>query len=167
MQLIKYALMFVFLCVNLSLTTQAEIYKWRDKNGVMRYSDTPPRNAKNIKTLKGKSLTKKSNPAKKPANAEVVAEETTVDALNEATKKEMEERQKEIERVEKQNAKAKADEVKRKQMNCRAAKANYQSFMQGGRVYKTNANGEREYLDDDALAEGAAKAQRQISENCS
>ncbi len=41
-----------------------------------------------------------------------------------------------------------------------------ETYTQGGRVYKMNEKGEREYLDDSAFKAGREKAQQEINENC-
>ena len=69
--------------------------------------------------------------------------------------------------TDKNNKKEKEAQAKIKEENCKASKANLASYQQGGRVYKMNEKGEREYLDDDGLKAGAEKAQKEVSEYCS
>ena len=75
-----------------------------------------------------------------------------------------------MQRQEEEAAKKKAEaaeaEQKAKQENCANAKANLSNLQQGGRIYKMNEKGEREYLDDAAMAEGAAKAQAEVDKYC-
>jgi hypothetical protein len=50
--------------------------------------------------------------------------------------------------------------------NCKAAKSNLASMSQGGRVYKTNEKGEREYMDDNDLKQGVINAKKDVAEYC-
>jgi len=161
-QLLFMIATFFYLLANVALAGEGakEIYKWKDKNGVVRYTDMPPPiGTKDVRKIKRKSYPKVTR-------QQSVNNKKPTGEMPPGAKAEMEARQKEMDRVAKQNEKVKAEDAKRKQLNCAAAKANYQSYAQGGRVYKTNANGEREYLDDEGLARGMQEAQRQINENC-
>ena len=50
--------------------------------------------------------------------------------------------------------------------NCKAARSNYETYNQGGRVYKMNEKGEREYMGDNDLKQGKEQAQNEINGNC-
>ncbi len=142
------------------ILADAQIYKWKDKNGVTRYSDTPPPD--NVKVDKiGKEKTTNSTP---PAAKDTKPVETNggqVDAEDAAAK--LRARNAEI---EKKNNEEKAAQAKLKAENCRAAKADYETFAQGGRIYQVNEKGEREYFDDAGLNERKAKAQSEMQQYC-
>lgn len=148
----------------------AEIYKWVDKDGTIKYTDTPPpTGAKSLGTLRKKVAPSPTttvapdnadNAVKVPAQTNSVAGQTDEDT------KALEKKKREIEEVEKRNKAEKEAQAKQKQLNCSAARSNYQSYSQGGRIYKTNENGERVYLGDKELADGAAQAKREIEEYC-
>lgn len=152
-----------------ALPVQAEIYKWVDKDGTVKYTDTPPPpGAKSIGTLRKKATS--PVPVASPASGSPV-DATTPQAnsgngQSDVSDKELEKKKREIEEVEKKNKAEKEAQAKQKQLNCSAAKSNYQSYSQGGRIYKTNEKGERVYLGDKELADGAAQAQREINEYC-
>jgi len=153
-----------------ALPVQAEIYKWVDKDGTVKYTDTPPPGGTKPLSTIGKKVVK---PAASPA-VEVPKESSmAVPAQAKAEKKEdlsaeaQAKKKKEIEDIEKKNKAELEAQAKKKQMNCTTARANYQTYSQGGRVYRTNEKGEREYVDDKGLAEGAAQAQRDMQEYCS
>ena len=147
--------------------SQAEIYKWKDKNGVIRYSDIPPPS-----NVPHQSLGKKANKAPEAVEAPAVPppegaplpdsgvqqtpEEVTPDA----------EVQRQEEEAARKQAEAAEAEQQRKQENCSTARANLANFEQGGRVYKMNEKGEREYLGDADLAEGKANAQAEVDKYC-
>jgi Domain of unknown function (DUF4124) len=152
--------------------SQAEIYKWKDKDGTIRYSDTPPPSNVKHESMTGKKkvaaptgnapLSPVDNPTKAAVPAVIPKDiESSMSAEEVAAKQ----RQRNAE-AEKNNKKEKEVQAKLKAENCTAAKANMQSYTQGGRVYKMNEKGEREYLDEKGFAEGREKAQQQINENC-
>ncbi|MCH9799274.1 MAG: DUF4124 domain-containing protein, partial [Betaproteobacteria bacterium] len=68
--------------------------------------------------------------------------------------------------IEKKNKEEKAAQAKLKAENCRSAKADYRTFIQGGRIYQMNEKGERQYFDDAALNERKAKAQANMQQYC-
>lgn len=149
--------------------SQAEIYKWKDKDGKTRYSDTPPPS-----NVKQESMTGKKKVAAPTGNAPLAPVDTNTapakmsdipEAPMSPEDAAAKQRQENAE-TEKNNKKEKEAEAKRKAENCIAAKANMQTYTQGGRVYKMNEKGDREYLDEKGFAEGRAKAQQEIDENC-
>ena len=160
--------------IALPMLANAEIYKWKDKDGTVRYTDTPPPSNIKQESIGGKKLTK-------PTGQAPLAPVVNIDAA--AGKDEMKGkvphqniegpdeiaaklRQKNAE-TEKNNKKENEAQAKLKEENCKASKANLASYQQGGRVYKMNEKGEREYLDDAGLKAGAEKAQKEVSEYCS
>lgn len=154
------------------LPAQAEIYKWVDKDGTVKYTDTPPPNGvKPLSTIKKKAVSPTTPPAAAtalPEGAQTNPTQTQAAASDgAASEQEMAKKKREIEEIEKKNKAEKEAQAKQKQLNCSAARANYQSYSQGGRVYRMNEKGEREYLDDKGLSEGAAKAKREMQEYCS
>jgi len=147
----------------------ADIYKWKDKNGVTRYTDTPPPSD----TTSYQTLSRK---ASKPAQAINPTADEARAISNDMAKQKVKsdenspeaqaEKRRQIAEAEKRNKAEKEAEDKRRALNCNAAKANAQAYGQGGRIYKTNPQGEREYLGDEELQAGIAQAQREMQENC-
>lgn len=165
------ALLFMLALIAVSNLSQAEIYKWKDKDGTIRYSDTPPPSNIKQEAMSGK---KKSaaptgqaplTPAVGTVTAPVAAIPKDIEPPRSAEDAAAELRQRNAE-IEKKNKLEKEAEAKRKAENCSAAKANMQSYTQGGRVYKMNEKGEREYLDESGFKAGRDKAQQEINENC-
>lgn len=162
------------LLLALPFLAKAEIYKWKDKNGVMRYTDTqPPSNVK-LESIDGKRVIKTSNqaPLAPVVKTDVAASgKREIKAKDYAEKAENTEeaaaklRQKNAE-LEKNNKKEKEAQAKLNEENCKAAKSNLASYNQGGRIYKMNEKGEREYLDDAGLKAGAEKAQKDAAQYC-
>ena len=164
-------LLAAFALTSISGLSQAEIYKWKDKDGKVRYSDTPP--PSNIKqepiTGKKKPVTPTGKAPLAPVDSAVIAPAATISKDIESPKNAedvaAEKRQRNAE-TEKNVKQEKEAEAKRKTENCLAAKANMQTYTQGGRVYKMNEKGEREYMDEKGFAQGREKAQLEINENC-
>ena len=152
------------------ILSQAEVYKWKDKDGTIKYSDTPPPSNIKQETVKGKRkqgeptgkapLAPVDSAVAKPANVK-----NTPDAPSSPEESAAKQRQKTAE-AEKRNKQEKEAEAKRKADNCTAAKSNMETYTQGGRVYKMNEKGEREYMGEKDFAEGKQKAQQEINENC-
>lgn len=156
----------------LPMLASAEIYKWKDKNGVMRYSDTPPSSKMKVDTLRGKSVSKPEtkatpqgvNETAAPAESNPKIDKRFVDRPNpEADAKRLRARNAEAEKrnkeEEKRNAKLNIE-------NCKAARANYANLKVGGRIYKTNENGDREYYGEDELNAQKATAQAEMRKYC-
>jgi hypothetical protein len=175
MKLRNLSLIIGALLLALPLLGNAEIYKWKDKDGSIRYTDTPP--PSNIKQEAiGRKKAKTSTQAAAPAASTDAAAgkgEMKGEMKNGAPAGKVESaeesaaklRQKNAE-ADKNNKKEKEAQAKLKDENCKAAKSNLASYQQGGRVYKMNEKGEREYMDDAGLKAGAEKAQKEVSEYC-
>ena len=160
----------VFALTAISGLSQAEIYKWKDKDGKVRYSDTPP--PSNIKqepiTGKKKSVAPTGKEPLAPVESAVIAPAATPKDIEPPKNAEdvAAEQRRRIADAEKNNKQEKEADVKRKAENCSAAKANMETYTQGGRVYKMNEKGEREYMDESGFKAGREKAQQEINENC-
>ncbi len=160
---------FIYLGLMIALATpmlvDAQIYKWKDKNGVTRYSDTPPTNNQQVQKIGKEITTKSTSPvekqAKPAANNPAANNKSQPDTEDEAAK--LRARNAEI---EKKNKEEQAAQAKLKAENCRSAKADYETFAQGGRIYQMNEKGEREYFDDTGLNERKAKAQAEMQQYC-
>ena len=59
-----------------------------------------------------------------------------------------------------------AELLEKRQKNCDIAKEREQRYEVSRRLFKTNAKGEREYLDDKAVAEAKAKAAQDVKDWC-
>lgn len=153
----------------LPLAVNAEVYKWKDKDGVTRYSDTPP--PSNVQQL---SITGKKPVAAKPVASDAVPSEAIPApkaAGTDVKKKPASSEGGAIKRQEKaEDDKKKAEqadaELKVKQQNCATAKGNMQNYQQGGRIYKMNEKGEREYESDASIAQNLEQAKKDVEQYC-
>lgn len=139
---------FVIGLMLLACNAQAEIYKWKDNNGVMRYSDTPPTNNAAYEALKTKKAPAKPEAAATPAadakkNTDVVK---PLDSTGKTTD---------------QKGSAEA-----KKKACEIAKDNLSKLKSNTILYKENAKGEREYLDETAIKAETANAEKEVAAAC-
>lgn len=159
--------------LTMPLLANAEIYKWKDKNGVTRYSDTPPPNNVEAATLRGKRTVKTAKPASEAETGDGAASQaanktrlkqepnSNEEADEEAAK--MRARNAEIEKNNKRLAKKEAD-IDAK--NCVVARKNFQSYSRGGRIFTVNEQGERVYAGDAEISSGKKRAQADIRKFC-
>jgi len=143
----------------LPMSANAEIYKWKDSNGVIRYSDVPPPSNIPRESLGSKNVVA---PPAAPSSTEPSAQKKSPAAGREG---DAVKRQEDAEAA-KNKEQAKEATLKIKQQNCATAKANLQNYQQGGRIYKMNEKGERDYLDDTDIAKNLAQAQKDVDEYC-
>lgn len=134
----------------------AQMYKWKDKDGKVRYGDTPP---------PGAETTRIRGPAGAPPPA---APEANKEAQNEkpltpeqAFRKRQEERQAADDKAAKERAQA--DE---KQTNCAQAQTQLRLLESGQRIASVNAAGERVFMDEDQRAREMARAQKAAADWC-
>jgi len=166
----------------LSTLASAEIYKWKDKNGVMRYSDVPPPSNVKQEALYGKKTPKETGLApltpvegdgtvemnKAKASADKAKPGTEANKTDKAPLSKDEAAAKRAKDAEQQKKadEAKQAELKIKQENCTAAKQNLATFTNGGRIAKTNEKGEKQFLGDADISQGKADAQSDVNKYC-
>lgn len=160
----------LFLLLVLPLSLHAEIYKWKDSNGVVRYSDQPPVANVPYESMGSKKPTAppQTQPADKVEQTKPAGDKPAGDKADKqksSTDTDAAKRQKSAEDSKKKEQDKEA-ELKLKQQNCANAKANVQVFKQGGLITKTIENGERVYMSDADIASGLAQAQQDVEKYC-
>jgi hypothetical protein len=133
-------------------------YRWVDKDGKTRYGDTPPPGVKATALGAPASGAAPAVPAadpKDPKKGPMTAAEREQDyrKRQEAAKKDQE-----------KSAKA-GQAAAEKAENCTRAKE-YKVTLDTGRVARTNAAGERYYMDEAQIAQEQVKAQQTIQQAC-
>lgn len=165
----------------------AEIYKWRDTDGRVRYSDVPPPSNVKQEPLYGKKIPKPTGQApltavegdatvaankdKVTTAKEKAAADKTVTDKNKAdkvplTKEEAAAKRASDAEQQKKANEAKQAELKLREENCKVAKSNLATYTNGGRIVKTNEKGEREHLSDADISQAKADAQRDVEKYC-
>jgi hypothetical protein len=135
----------------------AQLYKWVDKDGKVRYGDTPPPGVK-ATPLKGPS-----GPAAAPSAATKGEKDKGEKLSPEAAfRKRQEDAAKEREKQAKSQQEATA-----KQENCARAQEALRSLESGQRLARIDAKGERYYLEDADVARETAKARQAMQQACS
>lgn len=135
----------------LSMVAQAEIYKWKDANGVIRYSDIPP--PANVQT---ESLKSGRSPAPAPVVKPAATKAKSTGDGSEAAPTKPE---------DVTPAKVKEAESILKKQNCENAKSNL-NVLNDGAVYKVNDKGERQDLDQAAVAKEKEIARKDVEKYC-
>ncbi|WP_332674205.1 DUF4124 domain-containing protein [Aromatoleum sp.] len=166
----------------------AEIYQWRDAQGQVHYSDTPPAGA-NARTLRETQRTANAphpadagagNPAQGADKSGQISKDgagktapeggkASADSLKAKTlaEKEVEFRQRRAEAAE---ASAKAETERQqaaaRQRDCERARNQLAALESGQRMARFNSSGEREVLNDAARGDEVARAHSFIASAC-
>jgi hypothetical protein len=126
-------------------------YRWVDKNGRVQYGDTPPPGA-GAKPLR-------PQPGAAPP-AEAKGELT-------AAEREAEFRKRQLEAGQAREKQEKlAQEAAARKDSCDRAKENLRTLESGQRIARTDAKGERYFLDESQIAQETARARRTVQESC-
>ena len=125
----------------------AQLYKHVDKDGRTVYTDQPPASAD------AKRLNIQNAPAAS-GNKSYVERDKELDKSRKAAR----EKQEKSEQATKSAQQA--------EQRCAQAWAAYQTYADGGRIYKYNEKGERTYLDDAELEKERIRTRREMEEAC-
>lgn len=159
MKLLRPLLICLAACLY-AVTATAQ-WQWVDKDGRRVFSDRPPPTEvpeKNILKRPGN----RGSAAVPAASAETVAPAAPagVDKSLDAKKKQAEGAEAaKLKAEEERNARIRAE-------NCARAQQAKAGLDTGGRMTRTNEKGEREFMDDAAIAAESQRLQALISENC-
>ncbi len=143
----------------------AQMYKWIDKDGKVRYSDTPPPGAKTSQVRAPASGAVPADPAKDAKDAKG-AKGAKKGPLTPA-EQEQDYRKRQAE-AQKEAAKAEQErgEKAAKQENCERSREALRTLESGQRMARTDAKGERYFLDDAQIAQEVAKARQSMQQSC-
>ena len=130
-----------------------EIYKWTDTDGNVHYEDRPTGAATEERldlTYRATDRSSVQARIKSRVDAQTAREEAKSTAA-----------------AAEQEAAENAAAEKQRSDRCDRARARLESYLQARRLYRTDDNGERVYLDDSQSQEARRKAEEQIAEFCS
>jgi len=138
----------------------AQHYKWLDERGRVQYGDSPPPGAK--ATRLGPPAAATAQPAPKEADAKAAKKGPLTPAEQEA---EFRKRQAEAAKEREKQAQA-TQEAQAKKENCSRAQESLRALESGQRIARTDAKGERYYLEDAQLAQETVKARQTVQQWC-
>lgn len=157
----------------------AEVYKWKDKNGKTQYSDSPPLSNIPYTTLSGKKSAQPAPPVAAETGSNKAADSAKAgnapgspqapldpNASKEKVSQDLKDKAAKEAEAKKQEEDKKTAEKKAKDEACKAARSKLAQFQQGGRIYRVNEKGEREYYGDKEIAAEIANAQSDVAANC-
>lgn len=182
-------------CLSLiaAMPATAEVYKWKDKSGKTQYSDSPPLSNIPYTTLSGKKPAQPQQaPVNAPANTDPAASAPGIapapgakagkapvaappggpqapadpNASLQKVPQELKDKAAQDAAGKKQEEEKKAAEAKNKEQTCKAARSRLAQFEQGGRIYRVNEKGEREYYGDKEIAAELQNAKDDVAANC-
>ena len=142
--------------------------KWVDKDGRVTYGDTPPQGvnaqpmhrAPALRPYTTDTSADKADKVDKGDKKDAAKKPLTAAEQDAAFRK----RQQDAEKERDKQAKSDQAAVAKKE-NCARAQE-YVRTLEGGRVTRTDASGERQFLDDNQIAQESSKARRDVSEWC-
>jgi hypothetical protein len=142
------------------------IYKWRDANGQTHISDTPPPS-----DVPDKNVISRPNRAIVAHDAAAAASDTAPAATANPADSELMKKKARLDQDKAQAAaieKAKTDQKQAdaRAATCAAAQQQARTMGLGGRIARVNANGEKEFLDDAAIANELKHAQDVAAQSC-
>lgn len=142
----------------------AQLYRWVDKNGKVRYGDTPP---PGVKTRMLGSPPGATPPAAGGDEAkDAAAKDAPKGPLTPAEQEQaFRKRQIEARKAQEKEALARKDAAA-KQENCARAREALATYESGQRVARTTPQGERYYLDDQARSAETEKARQAARDWC-
>jgi cyclophilin family peptidyl-prolyl cis-trans isomerase len=146
-------LLIIALACSVAPLAAAQLYKYVDKDGKTVYSDQPPVNI-NTKQLNIQSGATSS------AAAPAAAPKSAVDRDKDLQKSRDEAR----DRARKSEDTAK--QAQAQEQACTSARQAYQTYADGGRIHKYNAQGERVYLGDQEIEIERERSKREMDEAC-
>ncbi len=150
------ALWAILISFLLPSAASAEVYKWREPNGVMRYSDVPPPTNVKLEAVQGRPATAlPALPPLTPVKGNITAEQqrTPVNQPKETP-------------LAGPATVGQLADAGVKQKNCKTALANKATYALAGRIARVNDKGERYFLTDADLAQAKLDAQADIQQYC-
>jgi len=161
-ELIMLRVLVLALMLAAAAGASAQLYRWVDKDGKVRYSDTPPTGVK-ATTLRPPSGSTAPAPA---PGSDAAAKDAKKGPLTPAEQEaDYRKRQMEAQKARDKDAQASRDALA-KQDNCARARESLASLESGQRITRTAADGERYYIDDAQRAAEVDKARQSVGSWC-
>jgi hypothetical protein len=132
--------------------TANEIYKWTDDEGNVHYEDRPS----------GAATEERIDITYRRTDSGAVNQRIQARLDRQADRTEA----KSVADAQEQEAAEQAAAAEERSQACERARARLETYLQSRRLYRTDENGERVYLDDAERQEARQKAEEQITEFC-
>ncbi len=145
------------LMAGLTVVAAAEtVYKWQDSHGQIHYTDLPPSQggAKILGVFTRETFVEDDLAE---GGDEGDSGPTTLPSGNDSGEPDID-----LEAM----AAVQADVASAKNEQCKEAKERYQIYIESRRVFRQTADGKREYLTDQELAEARVRAKQSVDEYC-
>jgi hypothetical protein len=147
MKKIHYLVLITTFSVFFSAFVNADVYKWKDEQGIWRYSDIKPMNVKDVLLLKSKL----PNKDKSIGTHELALDKVSTKS-NDAPQSQVLVTQNEDPAI--------------KQSNCNTAKTQLATYRNGGRIQRMNDRGELAFISDEEIAIATTKSQALVKQYC-
>jgi hypothetical protein len=141
-----------------------QLYKYTGPDGRVQYTDRPPTGIQNVEKVTGSRVSTVG-----PGATTATATEGAPKASTPKTAAEQEQafRQRRAEAEEKAKKAEKVAQVNRaNEERCNGMRRQLAGMQAGGRIVRPNAQGEREYLDDNEIQSQIQRLQREIAADC-
>lgn len=139
---------------------QAQVQCWTTKDGRRECGDTPPPGAK-VREIRAPAAT-----APAPAPAGAASKDAKKGPPTMADREQdFQKRRIEAQKAAEKDAKERADAAAKRE-NCARAQDALRTMESGQRIARTNAQGERYFLDENQIAAEAARARQQVQQLC-
>ncbi|MGB8327062.1 MAG: DUF4124 domain-containing protein [Steroidobacteraceae bacterium] len=146
----RLAIVFAALTLGAALVARADVWMWKDAGGVTHYSDMPVQGAVRVKSITprppGAAERAEARPSASGPSTAASGEQFPVSASTAAA--------------------VQQDVAQKRAEQCKQAKAEYEKAVAARRIYKTNKNGEREYLNDADADKMRLQARASMDEAC-
>ena len=154
----------------LAAAASAQTYKWVDKNGRVQYGDTPPPGVnaapmRSVPRAAPPAPAAASSPAAKPDDAKTAAAKKSGPLTPAEQEAEYRRRQLEAQKEQEKQAAA-SKEASVKKDNCERAQEYLRTLDSGQRISRTDAKGERTFLEDADIAREKSQARQNVQTWC-
>jgi hypothetical protein len=140
-----------------------QLYKYVGPDGKVQYSDRPPPEGAKAEKITGRA----SSVAPGGSASADRADAAKAGAPKSLAEQEQEFRKRRLESQEKAAKEAKLAQDKRaRDAACAALRTQLSGLQSGARIARINAQGDREFLEDDGIQQEAQRLQRDIADTC-
>lgn len=155
------------LALLLALPAAHAQWKWRDKDGRVQYSDRPPPAGVPEKDVLQRPSSNVRVMVVPPAPVASATPAAAPSPAAKASDPALEAKRKQAEAAEAEKRKAEeAKEAKARADNCQRLRGYARALEDGQRVSRTNAQGEREFLDDRQRGQELARTRELMGQDC-